>query len=226
MAFIETQFPPNISRGAVFSPTFNTTVTKNLGGFRKANANWDFELRLFDCTQAIKSNADRNTVIAFHKVMKGRANSFRFKDWSDYFMVQEAMIPRVGGVLDLTTPAVGDGTTTAFQIVKRYTVAGNTYIRVVQKPVAAANHTPLSGGVTQAVRVNGVAVAAPGDYTIATTTGIVTFAVAPPIGQIADITTEYDIPTAFLEDKLDIEQFNPLFSNLPCKLEEILLEIT
>lgn len=150
MAFIETQFPTDIALGATGGPGFNTDVVVVNSGFEQRNATWQDARSAWDVAHGVKTQAQLNTLVAFFRVIKGRANGFRFKDWTDY------------------TVETGEGIfstidSTHFQMVRRYTTAANNHDRDITKPVSGT--VDITGG-------SGVSV----DYT----TGIVTVTSGTP----------------------------------------------
>lgn len=180
-SFIETQFPTDISYGAVGGPMFSTDIITNYGGYEQRNANWSAPLREWNVAHGIKTTAQLNTLITFFHVMQGKATGFRFKDWSDYSATQQVI-------------GTGDGVETDFQIIKKYTVASNTFTRTITKPLAAG----------LVVRVNEVVKTLTTDYTVSTTTGIITFISPPTNTHVIDCTFEFDVPARFNTDKMDI----------------------
>jgi uncharacterized protein (TIGR02217 family) len=114
-------------------------------------------------------------VIAFFHVVKGRAYSFRLKDWNDYSATDQLMV---------------EITSTVWQLVKRYDIGGFEHIRTVTKPDVG----------TVIVMVGGSPVAPSGiDYQ----TGQVTFASAPGSNPTASF--EFDVPVRFDTDHLPVQ---------------------
>lgn len=176
MAFIETRFPEDISYGATGGPGYNTDVIVVNSGHEQRNATWQDSRCVYDVAHGVKTQEQLNTLIAFFRVMKGRANGFRFKDWMDF------------------TVAAGEGIfwtidATHFQLVKRYSTAGNNYDRKITKPVSGT--LSITGGTVASV-----------DYT----TGIVTMTSGTPTAW----TGEFDVPCRFDTDqmKVNIENYN------------------
>lgn len=168
MAFIETRFPDDVSYGATGGPGFNTDVVVVNSGFEQRNATWQDARSVWDVSHGVKNQAQLDILIAFFRVMKGRANGFRFKDFADF---------------DATT---GEGIfraidATHFQMVKRYTTAGNNHDRDITKPVTGT--AQITGGT-------GVSV----DYT----TGIVTVTSGTPTAW----TGQFDVPCRFDTDQM------------------------
>ncbi len=122
MSFFELQFPPDISYGATGGAGFQTDIIVVNSGFEQRNATWADSRCIFDVSHGVKTQTQLNELIAFFRVMKGRANGFRFKDWSDFSV------------------ATGQGifttlTATTFQMYRRYTTSGNNHDRKITKPV-------------------------------------------------------------------------------------------
>ena len=165
MAFIETRFPTDISRGASGGPGFVTDVITVNSGFEQRNANWQDARCAFDVSHGVKSQAKLNILIAFFRVMKGRANGFRFRDESDYTVSgSEGIFAAIDA--------------THFQMTKRYTTAGNNHDREITKPVTGT--VAVTGGT-----VSGI------DYT----TGIVTMTTGTPTSWTGefDVPCRFDI---------------------------------
>ncbi len=159
MAFIETRFPDSISVGAVGGPVFSTMIVQVGGGGEQTDRKWTYPLHQYDVTLAVKNEADKEIFLGAFWAAAGRANGFRFKDWMDYKLAYASSTLGSGGV--------GDGTP-SYQIYKSYTFGGNTAARKISKPVAAG-FAVKRGGVLQTAGV------APGNYSLSTTTGVVTF---------------------------------------------------
>ena len=176
MPFIESQFPSDISYGASGGPEFNTNVIVVDSGFEQRNSTWEDSRGSWDVAHGIKTDDQLAVLIAFFRVMKGRQNGFRFKDWQDF------QVGAGEGIFRLLT-------STTFQMVKRYTIAGNNYDRDIKKPVSGS--VVVTGGT-------GVSV----NYT----TGVVTVTSGTPTSW----TGEFDVPARFDTDqmKTNIDYFN------------------
>lgn len=157
MAFLETpRFPDRIGYTSAGGPTFSTDVVQVSSGAEVRNANWATELMRYDVAHAAKTQSELDDLMAFFRARRGRAEGFRFKDFSDY----AASV--ASGLLD---SGIGDGYPT-FQLYKRYTTGAVTHDRKIVKPVSAT------------VYRNAVAVTAgsgAGEIALDPTTGIVTF---------------------------------------------------
>ena len=188
MAFHETRFPDNISRGARGGPERRTQIVELASGDEERNASWADSRRRYDVAYGIRKADDLAAVIAFFEARGGRLYGFRFKDWSDY----KSALPSVA--ISRTDQSLGTGTgaATQFQLVKRYTSGAQTWTRTITKPVAG----------TVLVALNGVA--QPSGWTVDTATGIITFTVAPGIGIAVTAGFEFDVPVRFDSEAMDV----------------------
>lgn len=191
--FQEIQFPTAISYGAVGGPGFHTTVLTLASGFERRNIDWSLARAQYDVAQAIKTQADLNTLIQFFMARNGKAYGFRFQDWTDY------QIPDPGvdePPVMFTTVGAGPGT---FQIVKVYSDVGNTYTRIITKPQAG----------TVVVYDNGVITS---DWSVDTTTGVITLGSTTynTTGHAISVSCQFDTPVRFDIDqmKTSINDYN------------------
>lgn len=159
--FIESpRFPDDIAYGSVMGFGFLTEVTVLNSGHEQRNVKWADALGRFAVDGANMEEDQKDTFIDFFRIVKGRGIGFRIRDWSDY----EATTSN--GYLG--TSAVGTGGPT-YQLYKHYAAGAETYNRLIAKPSATAGEfTPYRGGVAI------TAGASAGNYSIDTTTGILT----------------------------------------------------
>lgn len=188
--FLESpRFPDEIAFYASVGPNFRTEDAKSLTGYQQTNATMPDPLHSIDITQALREIDIINTpgygyrvVRDFFFAVKGKAIGFRVKNWWDY---------KDDGLGILGT-GLGNGSTTVFQIAKRYTAGALSTDKAVRKPV--------SGSV--GVKINGVT--QPSGWTVDTTTGLVTFSVAPANGAVLTCTYEFDLPVRFDRDSIRV----------------------
>ena len=178
-SFHEVRFPPDISYGAAGGPGYSTSVVATVSGHEKRNANWAEARAKWNVAHGLKRRDQVATLIAFFRARKGRAHGFRFKDWTDF----QALAQPLG---------IGDGANTEFQLVKHYASGGALESRVITKPVDGSV-TVYTDGVEQSSGVS-----------VDTTTGIVTFAVAPVDGAVVTADFEFDVPARFDTDEMEI----------------------
>lgn len=188
MAFHEVRFPDNISRGARGGPERRTQIVELASGAEERNASWANSRRRYDVAYGIRRADDLAAVVAFFEARNGRLHGFRFKDWADFKSCVPSQTP---GPTDQPI-GTGNGTTTQFQLIKRYTSGAQSWTRAITKPVAGAvtiavNSTPQASG-----------------WSVSTATGLVTFATAPAAGVAVTAGFEFDVPVRFDTDMLDV----------------------
>ncbi|MGE3714831.1 MAG: DUF2460 domain-containing protein, partial [Alphaproteobacteria bacterium] len=122
MAFVEARFPTDIAYGSVGGPEYSTDIVMTASGHEQRNINWAEARARYNVAHGIKSQIQLDALIAFFRARKGRANGFRFKDWTDY----QASAQHIG---------TGDGSTVSFQLRKQYINGSVTENRTITKPV-------------------------------------------------------------------------------------------
>lgn len=177
MAFHDVRVNENIERGARGGPMFKTTVIELSNGGEQRNIDWSKTRHYWDIAYGVMDREDYEEIRTFFYNRRGRAHTFRFRDWTDYQLSEE---------LIATADASGE---TEFQVTKTYTGL-LPYVREIRRPVA-------DGFV---VKVNGVAVS----YTMLDK-GIVQLSVAPAEGDLITVTGLFDIEMRFDVDKFELE---------------------
>ena len=188
MAFHEVRFPDAISRGARGGPERRTQIVELASGAEERNASWAGSRRRYDVAYGIRRADDLAAVVAFFEARNGRLHGFRFKDWADFKSCLPSQTP---GPLDQVI-GTGDGATTLFSLVKRYTSGAQVWARGITKPVAGSVRLALDGNE----QLSG--------WSVDTATGLVTFAPAPAAGVAITAGFEFDVPVRFDTDTLDV----------------------
>lgn len=88
MSFVDLLFPTNISYGAIGGPAFNTTIHITGSGREYRNANLKYPLGKWDVAHNLRTPAQKDQLIAFFRLMKGRFHTFRYFDWLDNTVAQ------------------------------------------------------------------------------------------------------------------------------------------
>ncbi|MCW5936721.1 MAG: DUF2460 domain-containing protein [Fimbriimonadaceae bacterium] len=192
MAFHDVRFPTDVSRGMRGGPRFLTTVVGSSAGFEQRIGNWSEARRSYTCDLASWDSDRLAAIIAFFNARMGRLHSFRFKDWSDFYVGTRAA---PGVYTSPVTIATGDGDETEFQLAKLYPSGPSTVVRKVTRPVSG----------TVRIYLNGILKAAGTDYSVDYSTGLVTFVAAPGNGVAIGWTGEFDVPARFDTDSLEFE---------------------
>lgn len=180
MAFHDVRLPEDVERGAQGGPRFKTNVKSLDSGHEKRNIEWSAARGEWDISYGIQKETDLYRVVNFFYARMGRAHSFRFKDWTDYKLLNEYC-------------GTGDGLLTQFQIMRNYVSGAAAYQRKVTKPVL---------GVGFMVMVDGLPLES--GFAVDPTTGIITFETAPALGLDVTVTGTFDCHVRFDTDKLSI----------------------
>ncbi len=178
MAFVEVRFPADIAYGSAGGPEYNTDVVINQGGYEQRNINWSQARARYNVAHGVKTQEQLDALIAFFRARKGRADGFRFKDWTDY----RATGQNIG---------TGNGSNTQFQLIKSYASGSVSETRTISKPVAGTVAIYL-GGILQAAS----------SYSVNYSSGVVTFTTAPAAGALVSADFEFDVPVRFDTDRL------------------------
>lgn len=174
MSFIESpRFPDVIAFTAIGGVGFSTSVVTLTSGFEARNVNWSSTRYGYDLALPVRNQSEVDTINAFFRNAQGRANGFRFKDWSDY---------------QATKNSTATLTSKTFQFQRDYVSGSTTNVRTIKKPVSGT----VSIYVANILQTSG--------YSIDHTTGIVTF-VSDPSGAVT-WTGEFDVPVRFDVDML------------------------
>lgn len=190
MAFHQVRFPLDIALGAQGGPQRLTDVVTLASGREERNSRWAGSRRRYNAGYGVKSRADMLAVLAFFEERRGRFHSFLWRDALDWTSSPD------GGDPTATDQqiGIGDGSRTAFQLIKRYGAVFDPYERRISKPVA--------GSVL--VAVDGAALGH-GAFSVDLLTGVVTLGDAPEDGAAVTAGFAFDVPVRFDTDRLDIE---------------------
>ena len=192
MAFDEIRLPDEISLGSAGGPGFKTTVLFTDSGVEERSARWATSRRQYNVILGVRKFDDMTAFQNFWIARQGSLKGFRFKDFSDF---TTASNHRTAPSDTDEVLGAGDGSQTQFQLLKTYVSGPVTRTRNLTKPVAGTtvislNAVPQSSG-----------------FTVDTTTGIVTFTVAPGGGVAVGAGCEFDVPVRFgqeLEDEFNL----------------------
>jgi uncharacterized protein (TIGR02217 family) len=182
MAFIESpSLPAEIALGASGGAMFQTAVTDSTSGYEARAQQWTTERGAYELGYVNRTAAQMEALIAFfYAVAIGRWQGFRFLDYG------------AGEAIGLDEYlGDGDGTDTTFQLRKAYVQESEVSYRTITKPVAGTVRCTLDGVATTA-------------FTVDTTTGIVTFSVAPGNGVVVRASFQFEVPVRADVDWLQI----------------------
>lgn len=167
------------------SPIWDTDVTRAISGKRTTLARMSYPTYAFELPisflRTAAAYAEFQDLMAFYNTVQGRANLFRFNDPDDNTATAQGF-------------GTGDGATTEFQLVRAITGLSFSWVDPVYYPVTAAIY---KNAVLQTLGVN---------YTISTT-GLVTFTVAPAAAAALTWTGTFNWLVRFDDDSQSFEQF-------------------
>ena len=192
MSFHEVRFPTAISMGASGGPERRTDIVVLGSGHEERNSRWADSRRRYDAGYGVKTLDELHTVLAFYEERRGALYGFRWKDPGDW----KSCVPLNLPAADDQMIGTGDGATASFQLTKQYGQSFAPWLREIRKPVAG----------TVLVSVDAVAQSEGADFTVDTANGIVTFdpTAIPAMGQQVTAGFEFDVPTRFDSDRLEI----------------------
>lgn len=158
-AFVEERLDVGIDYGAVGGPQWSTDVVEFGSGFEHRNAHWADARGRWELGERNVTLSDLQYLQTFFRARRGRAQGFRYRDWNDWDVADEALAP--------------DGTPTV-QLIKTYSNAGEDQIRDITKPVDGTVSLTRGGSDFTG-------------WSLDTTTGVVTLP-ADWTGDVTDVT--------------------------------------
>lgn len=214
--FDELLLDPDIftAGGATGGPEYANTIVKNPAtGIYKVNVNrYDFQ-QVWTMDVGLMESSDLDYFMEFWGGGFGSAYGFRVVVVSDFWVIDEVI-------------GTGDGVQTVFNLTKTYLRPGanHSYIRRIVKPVVNL----LTGGASVALTepdgatprviptARGIGRGVPAftvkkqavtvtNYTIVNTTGVITFAAAPPAGHVITWSGEFDTPVRFMQNSFSLK---------------------
>lgn len=213
MAFHDVTLPDEFQYGSQAGAGFSTIVQQTASGHEIRVARQAQAVHRMSLRTELQSASQAKTLKAFALARRGSLHSFKIKDWSDYTSAGDG--ESAPTTLDQVIGS-GDGTTTTFQLVKRYEVSGpNPYVRTITLPIAGTVVAAINGVTTTSFTVSG--------------TGQVIFSPAPAIGAVITAGFQFNVPVRFTLDvdrwtRLQADAFN-VWSLPSLDVQEVLNEV-
>jgi uncharacterized protein (TIGR02217 family) len=187
-SFHEVRLPLVWARGASGGPERRVEIVSLGSGAERRNAVWAHARRRYEIGGGVHPIALLSELIAFFEARRGPLCEFRFRDLIDDRSAAAGFAPspldqRIG---------TGDGVATAFQLVKAYGAGADAYLRPIRKPEPGSVSVAIAGAPLSA-----------DGFSVDSTTGIVTLAVAPPAGAIVSAGFHFDTPVRFASERLE-----------------------
>ena len=136
--FANEVFPKDISFNSIGATKFMTDVVMVDSGDDQRVSRWDDPLMEYDVSYGVRTMEDLHALLWFFRAMRGRLYSFLYDDHVDNSSTQAtALDARAAPAISSTDQliALGDGSTSAFQLIKSYSaLAGTTQVRPITKP--------------------------------------------------------------------------------------------
>jgi uncharacterized protein (TIGR02217 family) len=172
--FINERLLDRVSYGFSGGPTFRTTKVELRSGIVNRNAEISQPLYRFAAPYDKINEADHSTLLDAYIACLGPVHSFRFRDYSDYVLINEDI-----GVAAVTGP-------NDVQLTKTYTFGPESVVRIITKPISTG-WTAQNNGVPTTITVD--------DLTgIATIEGV--------MGETITVSGQFDVPVFFIDDDL------------------------
>jgi uncharacterized protein (TIGR02217 family) len=194
--FDNIRLPEQIEKGAHGGPQFQTSLITMTGGAEQRNVDWVLSRGTWNIGYGIQAAPDFQLVQSFFYARRAKGHGWRFKDWSDYQLVNEII-------------AVADGVTSTFQIVKTYEALGPApYVRKITRPVDGTSYAfDVNTNIykvpsTVNVYVNG-SLQDPSTYVV-NSGGIIAFTFFPAANSLVSVTCDFDVPVRFDSDVFDL----------------------
>ena len=184
-AFEDVRFPIALGREVSVEPAFSTAIVTTASGAEQRNSDWSDARMRFDAGPGVRGEAELKELIAFFRARRGAAVGFRFEDPFDHSSNTMTGEPQPADQL----LGIGDGSRTAFPLVKYY----DTQERRITRPVAGT------------VRVSVAGVERVGGWTLAQL-GVVLFDAPPASGEQVKAGFRFDVPVRFVEDRLSLSR--------------------
>jgi uncharacterized protein (TIGR02217 family) len=192
-AFHEVLFPLDIALTSAGGPLRRTDVVVLGSGAEERNARWAHSRRRYDAGYGVKTFDALSQVIAFFEERRGRLYGFRWRDRLDH----SSAAPDAAIAATDQAIGTGDGTTNTFQLLKIYGALYSPYQRPIAKPVAGSVRVAVAGTeLTEGT-----------DFTVDSTSGLVTFLAGhvPAMGAAVTAGFMFDVPVRFDTDYLEVD---------------------
>jgi uncharacterized protein (TIGR02217 family) len=125
MSDIDIPFPDCIAFGAQSDVMWLTNIVQSIGGYESANQNWEDAKHVYDVSFAVRTAGDYQDIREHFNQVRGRANTFPFKDYLDFEVTAGVLLSAAGSI-----PAAS-GT---FYLHKRYGSGGSLWDRKITRP--------------------------------------------------------------------------------------------
>ena len=188
-----------ISYGSVFRPTYKTLVAGGATGFESRREMRAIPILKGDLSYGVQDQADLDDLINLFHSVRGQKEWFLVKDWSDFHTKGGDLTAEVS-ITDqiIVTSALG-GETTA-QLIKTYATGTLSTVRTIRKPKAGTvrlGRRPAASSAWEELTLTT-------DWTLDSTTGVVTLVSSLQSGAALAWGGEFYVPMRFEQDDIAI----------------------
>jgi uncharacterized protein (TIGR02217 family) len=168
MAFVEVRINDGlILYGTDGGAGYSTDIVTLNSGYESRNSNWVNGRGNWNLGDRVVVQSEADTLNKFFRARKGRAIGFRYKDWMDYQDGGFGVLATTNQTSTPTNVGTGNGNS-VYQMYKSYSSGGAYEYRQIRKPVTGTTKIYRNGVLATAGGANG-------NYSIDTTTGLITF---------------------------------------------------
>ena len=179
MAFHNVKLPDELALGFMAGPSANTVVQSTASGHEYRVSRQSQMRHRYQAAKQALTYAEFSALVEFFVGRRGALHGFRFKDWGDFTTATDGV--SAPNKLDVAL-GTGDGTTTDFQLIKKYDASGPApYARTLTLPVTSSVVAHDGSGGTPT-------------FSVVATTGVISFATAPANGNVVTAGCEFDVP--------------------------------
>lgn len=130
-------FPEGVSRGPSSGSEFKSSIVQ-FGKRESRNIEWNRDRLRVNVAYGIRTIEELQYVVKLFRLCRGRAHSFKYKDWLDYKST-EKMSNSITAVDQVA--GIGDGASTKFVLKKYY----DTYLRDIRCPKPGTVRVAIDG---------------------------------------------------------------------------------
>ena len=189
MAFHEVRLPARLAFGSTGGVERRTEIVTLGSGFERRSTPWAQGRRRYLIGANLRSLDDMAALTGFFEARRGRLYGFRFRDFADC----KSCAPGAAvGPLDQAL-GEGDGTRTAYQLVKRYGDGEDRPERRIAKPVEGTVRIAVDGEELE-----------PGAFVVDAAKGLATLDAPPGVGAVVTAGFEFDTPVRFDGDRIEV----------------------
>lgn len=174
---------------------YSTDVITTTNGNEQRNINWLKSRNYYELSTAINNPKDIETIITFFRLHRGKAQAFRFRDWTDYKVTDQILNSHGNGL-------------NQYQLIKTYQLNKDTDVRLINKPVPNTIKITINGNECRG-------------FTSNYDNGIITLLDKIPKNAVIRANFEFDVWVRFDTDDLKISSLSNADSNVRIPLIEV-----